>query len=215
MRHSFCDTRELNSLAPKAKETWQAEKSRQTRDRIIASTISLIREGGFSAASSKRIAERSGMTWGAAQHHFGSKEQIFDAVIHLSHERFTARFADIEVERRSLKNRVSDFIDRMWAHYQDEVYLAAIEIIMASRDSENGHTQEVVFEWPSKDHIALMTRVFGDSGRRPSDLLDVLIFVHSLLTGLTITKVMGGGRAKLDLYLAHAKSAMESMIRSA
>ena len=28
-------------------------------------------------------------------------------------------------------------------------------------------------------------------------------------------KVMGGGRAKLDLYLVHAKSAMESMIRSA
>lgn len=202
-------------MAQKAKDTWQAEKSRQTRERIIASTISLIREGGFSAASSKRIAERSGMTWGAAQHHFGSKEQIFDAVILLSHERFMERFADMEVERRALKVRVSDFVDRMWDHYQDEVYLAAIEIIMASRDTEAAHTQVVVFDWPSKDHIALMMRVFGDSGRRPSDLLDVLIFVHSLLTGLTITKVMGGGRAKLDLYLANAKASMEAMIRSA
>ncbi len=202
-------------MAGKAKDTWQAEKSRQTRERIIASTITLIREGGFSAASSKRIAERSGMTWGAAQHHFGSKEQIFDAVILLSHERFTERFADMPIERRSLKSRVSDFVDRMWAHYQDEVYLAAIEIIMASRDAESAHTQVVVFDWPSKDHIALMTRVFGDTGRRPSDLLDVLIFVHSLLTGLTITKVMGGGRAKLDLYLANAKASMEAMIRNA
>jgi hypothetical protein len=84
---------------------------------------------------------------------------------------------------------------------------------MASSDSETVHTQEAVFEWPSKDHIALMTCVFGDSGRRPPDLLDVLIFAHSLLTGLTITKVMGGGRATLDPYLAHAKSAMEAMIR--
>lgn len=153
------------------------------------------------------------MTWGAAQHHFGSKEQIFDAVIVLSHERFTERFAEMEIERRSLKNRVSDFVDCMWAHYQDEVYLAAIEIVMASRDNEGA--QEIVFDWPSKDHIALMTRVFGDAGRRPGDLLDVLIFVHSLLTGLTITKVMGGGRAKLDLYIANAKASMEAMIRNA
>src|ERR1700676_3651783 len=69
----------------------QGGKSKNTREKILNSAISLIKEGGFSSASASRIAERAGITWGAAQHHFGSKEEILEAVMTISHKKFIAR----------------------------------------------------------------------------------------------------------------------------
>ena len=190
----------------------QASKSRETRDKILHSTISLIREGGFSAASSKRIADRAGMTWGAAQHHFGSKEQILQAVIQVSHRKYLARLSDMSVDQGTIADRVSLLVDRMWEHYQDEVYLAAVEIIMAGRDLDPRATQIAAFETPSPDHAALMQRIFGDSGASESDLLEALIFTHCLLTGLTIQKMLEGEVDRLDRHLGRCKTMLEAMI---
>jgi len=58
----------------------QARKTQRTRARLIEATLGLIREHGFSAATAGRIARRAGVTWGAAQYQFGSKEDILEAI---------------------------------------------------------------------------------------------------------------------------------------
>ena len=55
----------------------QAAKSQATRNRVISAVIGIIKEQGFAAASSTRIARRAGVTWGAVQHHFGSLDFVF------------------------------------------------------------------------------------------------------------------------------------------
>src|SRR3546814_16185085 len=57
----------------------QAPKTLLAREKIINAVIALIKEGGYANATSSRIDERAGMTWGAAQHHFGAKEDILQA----------------------------------------------------------------------------------------------------------------------------------------
>jgi AcrR family transcriptional regulator len=165
----------------------QAQKSKNTREKILNSAISLIKEGGFSAASASRIAERAGITWGAAQHHFGSKEDILDAVMAISHERFIASVSAPHLRQGTLADRVDAFVDCMWEHYQDDVYLAGLEILLAGREGNPGMA---AFDLRAKEHLKTLHEIFYDSDLNDEQLQEALIFVHCLLTGLTIEKVL-------------------------
>ena len=165
----------------------QAQKSKNTREKILNSAISLIKEGGFSAASASRIAERAGITWGAAQHHFGSKEDILEAVMTISHERFIASVSAPHLRLGTLADRVDAFVDCMWEHYQDDVYLAGLEILLAGRESNSGMA---TFDLRAKEHLKTLHEIFHDSDLTDEQLQEALIFVHCLLTGLTIEKVL-------------------------
>ncbi|HTJ62956.1 MAG TPA: TetR/AcrR family transcriptional regulator [Alphaproteobacteria bacterium] len=168
----------------------QAQKSKNTREKILNSAISLIKEGGFSAASASRIAERAGITWGAAQHHFGSKEDILDAVMAISHEKFIARVSDPRLREGSLSDRVDAFVDCMWAHYQDDVYLAGLEILLANRKTNPDAARMATFEQRAREHIKTLREIFYDCDLTDEQLREALIVAHCLLTGLTIEKVL-------------------------
>ena len=59
----------------------QAERSATTRAALLAAARELFAEHGFSATGREQIAELAGVTRGALYHHFGSKEQLFRAVV--------------------------------------------------------------------------------------------------------------------------------------
>ena len=59
----------------------QAERSATTRAALLAAARELFAERGFIATGREQIAERAGVTRGALYHHFGSKEQLFRAVV--------------------------------------------------------------------------------------------------------------------------------------
>ena len=165
----------------------QAQKSKNTREKILGAAISLIKEGGYAAASASRIAERAGITWGAAQHHFGSKEDILESVMTISHERFLASVSAPHLRQGTLADRVDAFVDCMWEHYQDDVYLAGLEILLAGRESNSGMA---TFDLRAKEHLKTLHEIFHDSDLTDEQLQEALIFVHCLLTGLTIEKVL-------------------------
>ncbi len=166
----------------------QAQKSKNTREKILGAAISLIKEGGFAAASASRIAERAGITWGAAQHHFGSKEDILAEVMTISHERFIASVSAPHLREGTLADRVDAFVDCMWEHYQDDVYLAGLEILLASREMVD--RRMATFDQNAREHIQTLHEIFHDSDLTDEQLQESLIFVHCLLTGLTIEKVL-------------------------
>jgi len=166
----------------------QAQKSKNTREKILNAAISLIKEGGFAAASASRIAERAGITWGAAQHHFGSKEDILAEVMAISHERFIASMSASHLRQGTLADRVDAFVECMWEHYKDDVYLAGLEILLASREMVD--RRMATFDENAREHIKTLHEIFHDSDLTDDQLQEALIFVHCLLTGLTIEKVL-------------------------
>ncbi len=183
----------------------QAQKSKNTREKILNSAISLIKEGGFSAASASRIAERAGITWGAAQHHFGSKDDILDAVMAISHEKFIARVSDPKLREGSLSDRVDAFVDRMWAHYQDDVYLAGLEILLAGRKANPDAARMATFDQRAREHIETLREIFHDTDLTDDQLQESLIVVHCLLTGLTLEKVLENELRGTERHLRRCK----------
>jgi len=190
----------------------QALKSKLTREKIINAVVSLIKEGGFSAASTSRIAERAGMTWGAAQHHFGSKEEILDAVMALSHEKFTELMEDKGLRRGSVADRVDQFIDRMWQHYQDDLYLAALEILMETRGLSDRPLEPSIFEARSRGHLKTLREIFPESKLSDDQMIDALVFVHCFLTGLTIERLFENQIRHVDVHVRRIKVSLLSLL---
>ena len=139
----------------------QALKTRRTRESLINATVSLIKEGGFAAASSSRIAERAGMTWGAAQHHFGSKEDILDAILEMSYEKFIGTMTAPGLRGGTMTDRVGVFVDRMWTHYQSDLYLVALEILLATREATD-HADRAWEARQGKAHLKIVREIFPD-----------------------------------------------------
>jgi AcrR family transcriptional regulator len=66
----------------------QQDRSRATRARLLESAITCLAEHGWSASTVAVVAEHAGVSRGAAQHHFPTREALFMAALeHVTHER--------------------------------------------------------------------------------------------------------------------------------
>lgn len=66
----------------------QQDRSRATRARLLEAAIESLAELGWSASTVAVVAERAGVSRGAAQHHFPTREALFTAALeHVTRER--------------------------------------------------------------------------------------------------------------------------------
>jgi len=107
-----------------------AERSAETRARIIRAVVECISDVGFQRTTTSEIAQRAGVTWGAVQHHFGGKDGILAAVLEDSFGRFSARFDGVPVAGVPLAERVDGFVDRAWEHFRSPHYRSTFEILL-------------------------------------------------------------------------------------
>lgn len=197
------------ALSEAPEEGRQAQKARETREKILNAVISIIQEGGFGSASSSKIAERAGVTWGAVQHHYGSKEDILRAIMDLSHDRFIALTSDQSIRQGSMADRVERFVDAMWAHYQGDLYFAAMEILLASRGLSQ--VQESIMGM--RDSLLKMMReTFPHSKIADDEIIEALIFTHCVLTGLTIEGALEKTLQNLERHKRRVKFILLSML---
>lgn len=194
---------------PGDNEGRQAQKARETREKILNAVISIIQEGGFGSASSSKIAERAGVTWGAVQHHFGAKEDILRAIMDLSHEKFIVLTSDQAIRQGSMADRVDRFVDAMWQHYQSDLYFAAMEILLASRGMSQ--VQESIMGMRDS-LLAMMRNTFPHSTVSDDDIIEALIFTHCVLTGLTIEGVLEKTLQNLERHKRRIKFILLSML---
>ena len=141
----------------------QAERTAETRRRILEAVVESIAEVGFQRTTATEIARRAGVTWGAVQHHFGAKGGILEAVLEDTFERFEARLGDIPVDA-PLARRVTLFVERAWQHFSSPHFRSTFEILLHHGKGEGGevppHWQETMFR--AFDRV--FERLFSDSG---------------------------------------------------
>jgi len=66
----------------------QQDRSRATRARLLQSAITCLAELGYSASTVAVVAEHAGVSRGAAQHHFPTREALFTAALeHMTRQR--------------------------------------------------------------------------------------------------------------------------------
>lgn len=114
----------------------QAERSAESRSRILDAAVACITECGAADTTTQRIAKRAGLTWGAIQHHFGEKNAILVTVIERSLDGILAELRSIATVEGTVRERVHAFVFGLWPHYSGPLYRAGVEILLAARGDE-------------------------------------------------------------------------------
>ena len=189
----------------------QARKAQRMRARLIAATLALIRDHGFAAATAQGIARRAGVTWGAAQHHFGSKANILEAILERAYLRFINTMAAPALRQGSRAARARHFVRRMWSHYQGQDYRVSLEILRATRTAP-GRRVRAWEQRQGRAHLRLVREVFRESHLSDARLREVLTFTHCCLTGLALERAFERRVQHIERHLHRIARALEVML---
>lgn len=117
-----------------------------TRRRVLDAAVASILELGYYQASSNEIARRAGVTWGAIQHQFGTREGLLLEVLNERWGRLTSDLATAEVTGTTLEDRLTCVLDVLAAHYGRPEHLVQLQIVLdLTRDPQtSAETREAV-----------------------------------------------------------------------
>jgi AcrR family transcriptional regulator len=184
--------------SPSRERRSHAERTAETRARIMSAVVESIAEVGFQRTTATEIARRAGITWGAVQHHFGGKDGILLAVLEDSFEHFAELLADIPTEDTPLEKRVGLFLDRAWEHFGSSHYRSTFEILLnyagpaAGPDPELLSQTEMFTAWNR-----IWTELFGDAGLPRRRVVMLQHYTVAVLSGLASMKMLEGPTARI------------------
>ena len=104
----------------------------RTRELLIDETVRCIREEGFSAASTRHIIERAGLSWGVIQYHFGDRDGLLTAVIDNAVDRLVDSLAGL-TDQAGAEGGSKALVKAMWAAFANPSAMAGIEILISSK----------------------------------------------------------------------------------
>jgi AcrR family transcriptional regulator len=81
----------VSTVGDRAERTPKQDRSRATRQRLLEAAVACLAEHGWAGSTVSVVAERAGVSRGAAQHHFPTREDLFTAAVeYVAEERSTA-----------------------------------------------------------------------------------------------------------------------------
>ncbi|MGC5249295.1 TetR family transcriptional regulator [Gordonia sp. DT219] len=110
----------------------QQERSRLTRERLLDATIDALARDGWAAATVAAVAERAGVSRGAAQHHFPTREALITAALEKIFDDMTAAASAAVARLPKGDARVAAGINRAVDIYTGTAFKAALQVWAAA-----------------------------------------------------------------------------------
>ncbi|MGW1669425.1 TetR/AcrR family transcriptional regulator [Streptomyces sp. NPDC002324] len=119
------------------------DRSRVTRKRLLEAAVSCLAEHGWAGSTVSVVAERAGVSRGAAQHHFRTREDLFTAAVeYVAEERslaLRALFPEGPTDRRAVVAAVVDL-------FTGPLFRAALHLWVAASNEEQLRTRVTELE---------------------------------------------------------------------
>ena len=110
----------------------QQTRSRATRKRLLDATIDMLAAEGWSATTVALVAERAGVSRGAAQHHFPTRESLITAALEATFDELTARASAVDDTIPDGPGRVEAVVGRAVDVYTGLHFKAALQVWSAA-----------------------------------------------------------------------------------
>lgn len=112
----------------------QAERRAATRTALLDAAVECLAEEGYANTTTRRIAERAGVTPGALQHHFASRAELLGhARRHLGSRFAEQMFGHDSANLPTVRQRTERRLDRMWDLLKGPLFAAMMELWVAAR----------------------------------------------------------------------------------
>ncbi|MGP3983553.1 TetR/AcrR family transcriptional regulator [Streptomyces sp. KR80] len=114
------------------------DRSRATRLRLLEAAVSCLAEHGWSGSTVTVVAERAGVSRGAAQHHFPTREDLFTAAVeHVAEKRSGAlRALTRDLPPRGTTARTRVIVEELVDLYTGPLFRAALQLWVAASNEE-------------------------------------------------------------------------------
>ena len=184
----------------------QAERRESTRAALLDAAVECLIEDGYAAVTTRRIAERAGVSQGAQQHYFDDRvDMVVQAVGHLSQRLAEQSREQIRTGQRDERRRTQALLDRMWAIHTGPTFQTAADLWAAARtDLELREPIENLGRELDRQLVQIIAEVLPDLATNESGrtLLDVAM---ATARGLALRR-LPGLEATVDRRWRAAKS---------
>ncbi|MGH8861044.1 MAG: TetR/AcrR family transcriptional regulator [Jatrophihabitantaceae bacterium] len=110
----------------------QQDRSRATRARLLEAAITALAELGYHASTVAVVAERAGVSRGAAQHHFPTRDALFTAALeHVTHVRADALRRELD-DLPGGRPSTAAVVDLTFSLYSGTLFRAALALWVAA-----------------------------------------------------------------------------------
>jgi AcrR family transcriptional regulator len=183
----------MSSSDPVAKRPrrTQAERRAVTRTALLQASIVCLVDEGYANTTTRRVAERAGVSPGALQHHFANKSELLsEAVRHLRAQITQETIAQGPPDAPSPRKRMEQLLDRIWAMRTGPLFKAQAELLLAARtDAELRATlADVQHELASLNATATAV-LFPEVSDQPG-FMHVIDTAQAAIRGLTLLAIL-------------------------
>jgi len=183
-------------MASKAvlKETKQA-RSAATRERLLEAAVATLAKRGYSDTTTTTIAEEAGVTRGALQHHFASRELLLDCAMDYLNEKRCEKVQEIlSVDRQSMST--ADVLDVIRLHAFGDFFQATLVFFIGIRNDPDYMEKIRIYDSKVSDKIGeVLDWYFGEAFSRDAEGRNLIVGAMNLIRGIALMKYLMPSRS--------------------
>ena len=204
-----------------AERRTQDERRAETRRALLDATVDCLLARGYQGTSLARIAETAGLTTGALQHHFKSRQQLMLAVIEEERSSPTYKLDPADQVDKSAIDRCRFAVESIWQWYANPRYPAVWDIILAARYGDTLAASIKAWRAQSSNELdEALVVLFPERHFSADWLKNLQHFLISHLRGLALMRIyeehlLDEERLDVDVQLRLVTEAMRQMVEAA
>ncbi|MGA5322565.1 TetR/AcrR family transcriptional regulator [Streptomyces seoulensis] len=140
------------------------DRSRATRLRLLEAAVACLAEHGWGGSTVSVVAERAGVSRGAAQHHFPTREDLFTAAVEYVAERRSTALRDLFPDGPGDRKAV---VTALVGLYTGPLFRAALQLWVAAANEEQlrGRVTELEARVGRESHRIAVELLGADESR--------------------------------------------------
>jgi AcrR family transcriptional regulator len=184
---------------------------------MITAVLGCISAYGYRRATSNKIASYAGVTWGAIQRQFGTREALVLAAVESEWEKLADTWRAATIKGTTAEERIRDLFGITKSYYSRPEFMAALQIIMDLRlDPETSDEARDTIRRMTADVEAAALEKLAQAlpGASPGDPLMGVVFkaLRNHFIGLHLYRVTASPES-LEQVLAQAPEEEELLIQ--
>jgi AcrR family transcriptional regulator len=192
----------------------QEERRAATRGALLDAALACLVEHGYEGTTTGRVCERAGVSRGAHQHHFGTRQALVAAALD---ELALRRLDEIRGELASLPpgaERIEQALDAIWGWFTGPLFQASIDLAAAARtDEELRASLEPVEARLSQGTLLCCREMLADgaSDRGRDPLIQMTL---GTVRGLALLPILHPGNRSAAKQWAFARTRLAELFRA-
>ncbi|MEU5426545.1 TetR/AcrR family transcriptional regulator [Streptomyces olivoreticuli] len=193
------------------------DRSRATRQRLLEAAVECLAEYGWAGSTVSVVAERAGVSRGAAQHHFRTREDLFTAAVEYVAEQRLAvlRNALVPVQLISGPARTYGAVRELVGLFTGPLFRAALQLWIAATNEEQLRARVTDLETRVGREVHRMAvELLGADERRPGVRETVQGFLD-MARGLGLANLLTDDSVRRERVVAHWSGVLGGLLRDA